>query len=372
MVPARNEADVVAAALTSLLAQDYPGSFQVILIDDHSDDATASIAEELASKNSSRLKVCRASPLPAGWTGKLWALSEGKQTIDDGLAKPDYLWLVDADIEHQASMLRCLVSLAEADNRDLVSVMVLLSCKRFWERLLVPPFVFFFQKLYPFPWVNQPSRRQAAAAGGCLLVRWTSLADSGGFAGSRAALIDDCSLARQVKTWRQTAQDGGGGLWLGLSRLARSLRPYDGLRGIWHMVARSAYTQLRHSPWLLLGTLIGMIITYVVPPALVILWPWHGDPWLALLGLAAWALMSVAYGPTLRYYGQPAIMAPLLPAAAFLYAAMTLDSALQHWRGRGGRWKGRRQATRQVALGPSDPSVAAPNSIVRTGDLARE
>jgi hopene-associated glycosyltransferase HpnB len=334
VVPARDEAAVIGTSLAGLLAQDYPGRFRVVLVDDHSGDGTAEAAQRAAAGNPSRLTVIAAGKLPPDWSGKLWALSEGLREAARLAPEARYLWLSDADIAHGPAVLRCLVAQAEGRGLDLVSVMAMLSCRRFWERLLIPPFIYFFQKLYPFPAANDPAKATAAAAGGCVLLRREALAAAGGLAAIRGALIDDCSLARLIKR-------NGGRTWLGLSHEARSLRPYSGLTEIWDMVARSAYTQLRHSPLLLAGTLAGMLTTYLVPPlAVVLAWP-LGAPWAGLLGLAAWAIMSFTLLPTLRFYGQPLIFAPALPLAALLYSAMTLDSAMRHWRGRGGAWKGR-------------------------------
>jgi len=339
VVPARNEADVIGDSLGSLLAQDYPGRLSVILVDDHSEDGTAAVAQATAaaSGQAGRFTLLRAAPLPQGWTGKLWALHQGSEA-----AAPDseYLWFSDADIRQPPDALRRLVAKAETEKRDLVSLMVALSCSGFWERLLIPPFIYFFQKLYPFAWVKDPKKPTAAAAGGCVLIRRAALARIGGVAAIRHALIDDCTLAGAVK---QSRPAESGGIWLGLATEARSIRPYSGLGVIWDMVARSAYNQLRHSPLLLAGTLIGMVLTYLVPPLLLLAWPWHHDGAAALLSALTWLLMASSLLPTLKLYRQPIWLAPLLPLAAALYSAMTFDSALRHWRGRGGQWKGRVQ-----------------------------
>ena len=341
VVPARNEAEVIGDSLGALLEQDYPGALTVILVDDHSEDATAAVAQQAAaaSGHEKRFRLLRAAALPNGWTGKLWALHQGSQ---EAPAKAGYFWFSDADIRQPPGALRALVAKAEAENRDLVSLMVALTCESFWERLLIPPFIYFFQKLYPFAWVKDPAAATAAAAGGCVLLRREALQRIGGVAAIRDALIDDCTLAAAVKATRPA---DGGGIWLGLAREARSIRPYSGLRQIWDMVARSAYTQLRHSPLLLAGTLLGMVLTYLLPPLLLVTWPWHQQALPAAIGGFVWLLMAVSLIPTLRLYGQPLWLAPLLPAAAALYSAMTFDSAWRHWHGRGGRWKGRVQNT---------------------------
>jgi hopene-associated glycosyltransferase HpnB len=339
LVPARDEAPVIGEAVTALLAQDYPGDLRVIVIDDGSEDGTAAVAEAAEHRTGApgRLAVIAARPPAPGWTGKLWALSEGlAQAPTDG-SGPRYLWLSDADIAHGPTTLRRLVAKAEGEGFDLVSLMVALSCAGWWERLLIPPFVYFFQMLYPFAWVADPKRRTAAAAGGCVLVKAETLAAAGGFAAIKGALIDDCALATRIKA-------GGSRIWLGLAEDSRSLRPYDGLKPIWDMVARSAYTQLRHAPLLLLGTLLGMTLTFLAPPLIGLTVGLHGDNPAALLGFVIWSLMAVSALPTYRLYRQPVWLPALLPLAAAFYSAMTFDSAWRHWRGRGGGWKGRHHA----------------------------
>ncbi len=340
IIPARNEAAVIATALTSILEQDYPGELSVVLVDDHSEDGTVEAARQAAADSSrpERFNLVRAAALPEGWAGKLWALDQGLRQSD-----PDsrYLWFSDADIAQPPQALRRLVAKADSEGRDLVSLMVALRCEGLWERLLIPPFIYFFQKLYPFAWVNDPKKVTAAAAGGCILLRREALERLGGLVVLRDALIDDCSLAAKVKQVRGARSRG---LWLGLAETARSIRPYAGLGAIWDMVARSAYTQLRHNPLLLLGTLVGMFATYLAPPLLVLGLPWHGQIPAALIAALAWLAMTLTVLPVLRLYGQGLWLAPLLPLAALLYSVMTFDSALRHWRGRGGAWKGRVQA----------------------------
>ena len=342
VIPARNEAEVVAATLESVLSQDYPGRLSVVLVDDNSGDGTAAIAEQVGNRlgRAQALTVIQASKPPRGWSGKLWALSEGLRATADA-APADYIWFTDADIHHQASNLRRLVAKAEGEKLALVSLMARLSCDGFWERLLIPPFVFFFQKLYPFPWSNKPRARTAAAAGGCALVRRETFEAAGGWEPIKSALIDDCALGRLMKG---AGRVEGRGTWVGLTQSARSIRPYTGLGGIWTMVARTAYTQLRFSPVLLVGTLIGMVITYPAAPAILLATPWHGDLTASGLALATWALIVLAAWPTYRLYDQPLWRVLLLPVAAIFYSAMTLDSALEQARGRGGTWKGRAQA----------------------------
>ncbi|MBW4561882.1 MAG: glycosyltransferase [Mojavia pulchra JT2-VF2] len=336
VIPARNEADLLPACLRSLLLQDYPGDFNIFLVDDRSTDRTADFAQGVAYalNKSQQLHIISGKALPAGWSGKLWAVEQGIQLASE--FTPNYFLLTDADIEHDQSNLRRLVAKAEQEDLDLVSVMVRLRCESFWEQLLIPAFVFFFQKLYPFRWVNNPKNPTAAAAGGSILIRTTALESIGGIAAIRQALIDDCALAQAVKGAR-----GQGRIWLGLSALTRSLRPYPSLDSIWNMVARTAYTQLNYSPLLLVGTVVAMTIIYLVPPIAAIVGGLIGNWAIALAGLSAWLLMSLAYFPTIRFYKCPPWLTLCLPAIAFLYTLMTIDSAIRHWQGRGGAWKGR-------------------------------
>jgi hopene-associated glycosyltransferase HpnB len=327
VVPARNEADVIPISLRSLLLQDYPGNFQVFLVDDQSTDGTANFAQGVA-----QLHIVSSADLPTGWTGKLWAMEQGVQKASQ--FQPDYFLLTDADIEHDISNLRRLIAKAEADNLDLVSIMVRLRCQNFWEQLLIPAFVFFFQKLYPFRWVNNSKKTTAAAAGGCILIRRETLNNIGGLQVIRQALIDDCSLAKAVKS-------NQGKIWLGLSALTYSLRPYNSLDPIWNMVARTAYTQLSYSPLLLAGSVLGMTLVYIMPVMGIILGLILGSLLITLTGLLTWLLMTFAYFPIIRFYKCSPWLAFCLPIIAFLYTLMTLDSANRHWQGRGGAWKGR-------------------------------
>ena len=336
VVPARNEADVLDRSLGSLIAQDYPGPFSVILVDDHSRDGTAEVARRLAAGARTRLLVAAAPALPPPWTGKLWAMHHGVGRAAETAPDAVYILFTDADIEHDPATLRALVQKAEAGGLALVSLMALLRFRSAWERLLLPAFVFFFQKLYPFPWVNDPGRRMAAAAGGCMLVRRRALEAAGGVAAIRGEIIDDCALARAIKRH--------GPIWLGLTRAVRSVRPYGGLGGIWAMVARTAYAQLRYAPAMLVAAVLGMSILYLVPSLALLLYPLHGAGAAALCGLAAWLGMGVAYFPTLRLYRQSPAMGFTLPLAGLLYTAMTLDAARRHRRGQGGSWKGRTHA----------------------------
>jgi hopene-associated glycosyltransferase HpnB len=336
VVPARDEAEVLPDTLPGLLAQDYPGRLEVVLVDDASTDGTGALATALAADSEIPLRVLAGSGPPPGWTGKLAALAAGVAAAGE----PDYLLFTDADIAHPPDSVAALVAFAEADGRDLVSLMARLRTDARWERAIVPAFVYFFAQLYPFDRVNRPRSRTAAAAGGCVLVRRSVLAAAGGLDRIRDALIDDVALAGLV------ARHGGGRIWLGLSTRVRSLRGYPRLADLWEMIARSAYTQLRYSPLLLAGTVLGLAWLYALPPVALlggVIAALCGAPtgWLAVLGGAGWLLMSISYLPMLGRYRCSPVWAPLLPAVAVLYAGMTLDSAVRHARGRGGRWKGR-------------------------------
>jgi hopene-associated glycosyltransferase HpnB len=339
IVPARNEDEHVAAALRSLLDQEYQGRLTILLVDDHSEDGTRAIAERLSNEaeGARRLEVIAARPLPPGWTGKLWAMAEGLAHARRTMPHAPYLLFTDADIAHAPDELARLVARADADRLDLVSLMVRLRCESAWERLLIPPFVFFFGMLYPFAAVNDSERSTAAAAGGCMLVRRSALEEAGGLEAVRGALIDDVALARAIKH-----RPSGGRTWLGLTTRTRSLRPYVTLAEIWAMVARTADTQLRHSLPRLVGALIAMALGYLLPPLAMLSLPLHHDLAVAALGLLGWLAMSVAFRPTTRLYGLSRIWSATLPAAAALYMAMTVDSAIRYRRGVGGAWKGRR------------------------------
>ena len=336
VVPARDEADVIARTLRSLLVQRYPGRFAITVVDDASADATGDVARAAIAQHggSHAASVVAGRPRPDGWTGKVWALHAGLEAARAAGARPDYWWFTDADVEHDADTLARLVATAQSDERDLVSQMVELHCASAWERLLIPAFVFFFRMLYPFAWTGDARRTSAGAAGGCMLLRAELLDRIGGIARIGGELIDDCSLAAAVKR-------EGGRLHLTLSTRSRSVRPYASLAPIWSMVARTAYTQLRYSPLLLAGTVAGMLVLYVAPPAAVLAGLASRRRDVALPGAIAWGAMSALYLPTVRLYRLAPWRALLLPAAGVLYAAMTIDSARRHARGRGGTWKGR-------------------------------
>lgn len=331
VVPARNEAEGIGACVHALLAQDYPGALAVIVVDDQSSDGTADLARAAAREMGAeaRFRVLSGAPLAKGWSGKLWAMQQGVEAAGEA----PLLWFTDADIVHGPLVLRQLVAYAESRQLALTSLMVMLSCRGWWEKLLIPPFVFFFQKLYPFRWVNDPRRSTAGAAGGCMLVRRSVLDQAGGLAAMGAALIDDCTLAALLKP--------RGPIWLGLGTQSRSLRHYRHLAEIWRMVARSAYVQLRHSPWRLAAAVLGMLFLYALPALGVILGLCAARPLLLGLGVLGSLLIMLSFWPTLRLYGRGAGWLPTLPLAALLFTAMTMDSARRYYQGQGGAWKGR-------------------------------
>jgi hopene-associated glycosyltransferase HpnB len=330
VAPARDEADVIARSIGSLLAQDYPGPFRVVLVDDSSSDGTARIAESLGAQGA--LTVLKGAPLAPGWTGKLWAMSQGVEAATAGDPPPKYLLLTDADIAHAPDNLRRLVARAEAGNLALTSLMARLSCANAAERLLIPAFVYFFAMVYPFAKVNDAKSRVAGAAGGVMLARADALAAAGGIAAISTALIDDCTLGALMK--------GQGPIWLGLTDRAESIRPHGSVGEIGRMISRSAYAQLNYSPLILIGAVLGMVVTYLAAPLVAIFAP---NPW-RWAGVAAWLLMALSFQPTLRFYRRSPLWGLALPAIGALYTAFTVQSAIDVWRGRGGAWKGRAQA----------------------------
>ncbi|KAB7836929.1 glycosyltransferase [Streptomyces mobaraensis] len=334
VVPARDEAEVLPESLPSLLAQDYPGRAEVFLVDDGSTDGTGELARSLAAERGGLpLTVDSPGEPGPGWTGKLWAVRHG-MALARARTDAEYLLLTDADIAHAPGSLRELVAAARAADLDLVSQMARLRVVTPWERLIVPAFVYFFSQLYPFRWVNRPGGRTAAAAGGCVLLRREAAERARIPDAIRHAVIDDVTLARAVKRT-------GGRIWLGLAERVDSIRPYPGLGQLWRMVSRSAYAQLLYQPLLLLATVAGLAVVYLAPPAAVAAGAAGGNVPALAAGAAAWAVMTGTYLPMLRYYRQPWWLAPLLPFTAALYLLMTVDSAVQHYRGRGAAWKGR-------------------------------
>jgi hopene-associated glycosyltransferase HpnB len=333
IVPARNEVDVVDRAVRSLLRQTGKNSIHIFLVDDGSTDSTAMVARQAATAlgQAEALTVIQGSPLPAGWSGKLWAVQQGVALARE--TAPDFFLFTDADVEHAPDSLASLVAIAEQGHYDLASYMVKLHCETVAEKLLIPAFVYFFFKLYPPAWISDPRRSTAGAAGGCILIRPTALAKAGGIEVIRQEVIDDCSLAARVKR-------AGGRLWLGATATTRSIRPYGGFSGIGSMISRSAFNQLRHSSLLLLLSMVGMAATYWLPPALVLL---AHRPVPVALGATAWLLLMVSYLPVLRLYRLNPLWTFALPMAAAFYIGATLHSAWKYWTGHGGQWKGRVQ-----------------------------
>jgi hopene-associated glycosyltransferase HpnB len=332
IIPARDEAELLPKSLGSLLTQDYPGRLCVVLVDDQSSDGTAAVARSVAAKVKVEVVIVSGQALPAGWAGKVWAMHQGVAHIEKAADAPDYLLFTDADIAYAPDALRRLVARAMQGDLVLTSIMAKLNCESLAERALIPAFVFFFQMLYPFSWVNRRTAKTAAAAGGCMLVDRRALERAGGIGKIRGELIDDCALAALLKSQ--------GPIWLGLNKRVWSLRAYPRFEDIRRMVARSAYAQLRFSPSLLIATIIAMIFAYLAPS----FFAFTGNFPANLVGFAAWALMVLAYLPILQFYRISPLWTVALPAIAAAYAAFTLDSAYQHWRGRGGLWKGRSQA----------------------------
>jgi hopene-associated glycosyltransferase HpnB len=334
VIPARDEADMIARTVGSLLRQDYAGSFSVVLVDDQSTDGTAdaALAEAKGANAADRLEIVTGNGPPPGWTGKLAAICLGLAKVETRTDKPEFVLFTDADIAYAPHVLSRLVTIARAKKSVLTSMMVKLRCESAAERWLAPAFVFFFQMLYPFAWVNDPRKATAAAAGGSMLVRREALHAAGDLEAVRGALIDDCALGALMK--------GQGPIWLGLTESVDSLRAYSTFAEFSRMVSRSAFAELRYSSLRLAGAISGMALVYIVPPLFAI---FARGPAQAA-GALAWAMMALALAPTLRLYGRPLVGGFALPAIAAAYVAFTADSALQYWRGRGGYWKGRFQA----------------------------
>jgi hopene-associated glycosyltransferase HpnB len=332
VVPARNEADMLPRSLASLMAQNYPGEFSIVLVDDQSSDGTADVARRMGQGAKRNISVVAGAPPPPAWTGKVWAMHQGIGAANSIQSPPQYLLLTDADIGYEPGVLKSLVARAAAGQHVLTSVMAKLNCESFAERALVPAFIFFFQMLYPFARVNRRSTATAAAAGGCMLVDRSALERAGGIGAIRGALIDDCALAKVLKR--------EGSIWLGLSNRVTSIRPYATFEDIRRMVARSAYAQLRYSPLLLIGTVAGMCLIYLAPPVLALFASYPANA----LAVGTYLLMVSVFEPTLRLYRRSPLWGFALPLIAAVYLGFTLDSAYQHSAGRGGLWKGRVQA----------------------------
>jgi len=335
VIPARNEAVSIAEAVRALAAQNYAGKFSIIIVDDHSEDRTSELARNAAREAGSGFPICvlSAPELASGWTGKLWALNAG--VLESSKSAPQFLWFTDADVIHAPETLQRLVSCAEIGKLDLTSLMVHLNAQTLAERLLIPPFLYLFLMLYPPKWIADRHARTAGAAGGCIVLRRTALERIGGLGAIRGEIIDDCALARAVKK-------SGGKIWMGLTRASRSLRSYGNLSEIRDMIARTAFTQLKYSALFLVGTMLGLALTFLLPVILAFstdirVWPF---------ALAAWCLMTASFLPAVSYYRLRPIWALLLALAVFVYGYATCLSAVRYWLGRGGQWKGRAQARR--------------------------
>lgn len=332
VIPARDEADVIGSTIESLLTQTCAESVHVFVVDDHSSDGTAEVARDAAHRagRPASLTVINGSPLPAGWTGKLWAVQQG---VEQGMRlRPRFLLLTDADVHHSPDNVATLVAIAETGNYDLTSFMVKLHCQTLAERFLIPPFVFFFFLLYPPAWIRDSGRTAAGAAGGCMLVRPEALQHAGGITAIRGEIIDDCALALAIK-------QSGGRVWLGVTPDTCSTRAYRTFGEVERMISRTAFNQLRHSPWILLGALLGLTVTYLFPLGLLLSRNWM----LAILGATSWILMTAAFLPTVRFYDLNPAWALTLPLSACFYMLATIHSAIKFWSGRGGEWKGRAQ-----------------------------
>lgn len=335
VIPARNEEEVIGETVRTLLRQDLSSPLRIVVVDDNSNDSTPDAAKNAAAEAgaSHLLTVIQGQPLTPGWTGKLWAVSQGVALAET--FQPDYLLLTDADIRHAPNSIRNLLAVAEEKSCDLASYMVKLAIDTTAEKTLIAAFAYFFLQLYPPRWIANRRMRTAGAAGGCMLIRPEVLARIGGIAAIRKEIIDDCALAKAIK-------QSGGRLWMGLTDTAESSRSYGGFGGVGRMIARSAFSQLHHSAFLLVLTILGLFVTYLLGPILL----FTGRTVPMLLGGAAWLLMSFSYYPMVRFYRQPIFWCVCLPAIAAFYAGATVYSAWQYWRGVGGLWKGRVQDTR--------------------------
>jgi hopene-associated glycosyltransferase HpnB len=341
VIPARNESAFIGATIRSLLQQRCASAIHIFVVDDDSADETAHVAREAATSSSrpGALTVIRGQPLPDGWTGKLWAVHQGiEQAL---LLHPKFVLLTDADIHHSPENIATLMAVAERGNYELASFMVKLHCRSLPEKLLIPAFVFFFFMLYPPEWIRNPRRKMSGAAGGCILIRPEALARAGGIAAIRGEIIDDCALACRVKR-------KGGKVWLGVTPDTSSLRTYNSFDEIERMIARTAFNQLQHSTWLLAGAVAGLLLVYLLPLSLLL----SGSRMLALMGVVAYLLMSIAYSPMVRFYGLNGMWALTLPFSAAFYTATTIHSAMKYWSGRGGEWKGRTQDAVQQSRSP--------------------
>lgn len=338
IIPARDEAEVIGETIRTLLRQELPSPLRIVVVDDNSSDGTATVAKTTAEEMEAGhlLTVIQGQALAPGWTGKLWAVSQGVAFAET--LQPDYFLLTDADIRHSPDSIQNLLAIAEQRSCDLASYMVKLATRTTAEQILIPAFVYFFLQLYPPKWIASGHMKTAGAAGGCMLIRLEALARIGGIAAIRYEVIDDCALARAIK-------GSGGRLWMGLTETAESLRSYGGFTGVGRMISRSAFNQLRHSALLLVLTVVGLFVVYLLGPLLLL----TGRAIPMILGAAAWLLMSLSYLPMVRFYQRSVLWCASLPIVAMFYAGATIHSAWQYWRGKGGSWKGRIQDVNTAA-----------------------
>ena len=334
IIPARNEAETIELVAKSHLENEYQGKLDLIVVDDQSSDGTGNLVRALGSN---RAHVIEGKDLPSGWSGKLWAVNNGLEAAQEIAPNAAYVLLTDADIEHAPRTLSRLVAKAAQEEKVMVSIMAMLDARGFWGGLLMPAFIFFFQKLYPFPAINNPASAIGGAAGGCMLIERKTLDEIGGVETIKGDLIDDCALGKALKDPNGAKRS----IWLGFDDGIVSLRDNRELHTIWKMVARTAFTQLKFSNLLLVGSVLGMALTYLAALMVIISLPLHGSNLAFFLGLLAYFGMVLAYVPTLRRYKKSWLWALILPLSAIVYMMMTISSALNHWRGRGGAWKGR-------------------------------
>jgi hopene-associated glycosyltransferase HpnB len=332
IIPARNEEKTIGQSISSLLQQDYKGAMSIIIINDSSNDNTLEVVK-YASQGFNNIHLINGTETPSAWTGKLWAMAQGIEFAKKTFCHADYYLFTDSDIFHHPENVTELATKATNENLSLVSLMVKLRCISIWETLLMPAFIFFFQKLYPFSLVNNPKKSNAAAAGGCMLVNCQDLEKVGGLKNIKAAIIDDCALAMLLKQANP--------IWLGLTQSTKSLRKYNSLSDISQMVSRTAFVQLNYSVLNLFIAVIGMLIIYIIPVVSILIGVLTEETSLFVLGLMGWITMFFAYAPTLTLYNRPILEASFLPISALIYSAMTAISAWQYMFGRGPIWKGR-------------------------------
>lgn len=332
IIPARNEEHLISQSVSSLLQQDYRGTISLIIVNDNSDDDTFNIIETISEHNNN-VYVIDGKATPSDWTGKTWAMKQGVELAKKLFPHAEYYLFTDSDIYHHQTNVTELVAKAMNKNLALVSLMVKLRCTSNWERLLIPAFVFFFQKLYPFSWVNNPKKASAAAAGGCMLIKCNILEKTGGIEIIKGEIIDDCALAKCIKQSDR--------IWIGLTKSTKSLRKYNSLFDISLMVCRTAFIQLNYSFLYLIFTLVGMLVIYIVPLISIFIGILIAESLLTALGIMSLVAMSFSYAPTLKLYNRPVWEASFLPIAAFLYSVMTTFSAWQYLYGHPPTWRGR-------------------------------